>query len=71
MMHMLRTALIPAVIFLGIGIGVYAQNEAPLSEGWAPTEWGSDERASAVNRITPEMVLRHAGLIKTGRYAAL
>ena len=46
-------------------------NDAPLTENWAPSEWGPDDKAGAVNRLTPELVLKHAGLIKTGRFATL
>ena len=36
---------------------VLAVNDEPLREGWEHSEWGPDDKASAVNRTTPEMVL--------------
>ena len=46
-------------------------NDAPLNEGWAPSPFGADDMAGAVNRITPQTVLRAAKLIKQGKYATL
>jgi len=50
---------------------VWAVNDEPLTEGWAPSEWGADDKAGAVNRTTPEMVLKAAQLIKQGKVATL
>ena len=35
---------------------VYAQvfNDKPLTEKWWPSDFGADDRASAINRITPD-----------------
>lgn len=46
-------------------------NDAPLVEKWAPSEWGADDKVGAANRITPELVLKSAGLIKKGKVATL
>lgn len=46
-------------------------NDAPLTESWAPTEWGADDSAGSVNRITPELVLAAVGLVKEGKVATL
>lgn len=46
-------------------------NDAPLTEKWAPTEWGPDDMAGSVNRTTPEMVLKAAALVKQGKVATL
>jgi hypothetical protein len=46
-------------------------NDDPLNEAWAPTEWGADDRAGSVNRITPESVLENIGLVKQGKVATL
>ncbi len=46
-------------------------NDAPLTESWAPSEWGPDDRAGSVNRTTPEMVLKAVGLVKQGKVATL
>ena len=45
-------------------------NDAPIKENWA-SSWGADDKIGAMNMLTPELVLRHIGLIKTGRYATL
>ena len=46
-------------------------NDAPLNEKWAPTEWGPDDKAGAVNRTTPQIVLKAVGLVKQGKVATL
>ena len=48
-----------------------AVNDAPLTENWAPAEWGPDDKAGSVNRTTAEMVLKAAGLVKLGKVATL
>lgn len=52
-------------------VGAHAQNDAPLTENWAPTEWGADDKAGAVNRTTPQMVLAAVALVKQGKVATL
>ena len=32
-------------------------SETPLTERWAPTEWGANDKAGSVNRTTPAMVM--------------
>lgn len=52
--------------------GVSAQtNDAPLTEKWAPSPWGATDSVGAANRITPQMVLKAAGLVKQGKVATL
>ncbi len=46
-------------------------NDDPLTENWAPSEWGPDDKAGAVNRTTPAMVLKAIGLVKQGKVATL
>ncbi len=46
-------------------------NDDPLNENWAPSEWGPDDKAGAVNRTTPEMVLKAVGLVQQGKVATL
>lgn len=46
-------------------------NDAPLTEEWAPAEWGADDKIGAVNRITPELVLEAVNLVKQGKIATL
>lgn len=49
----------------------WAENDQPLREKWAPSEWGADDKAGAVNRTTQAMVLSAAKLIKQGKVATL
>jgi kynurenine formamidase len=46
-------------------------NDEPLTQKWAPSEWGPDDKAGAVNRTTPAMVLKAAKLVKRGKVATL
>lgn len=46
-------------------------NDAPLTEKWAPSEWGADDKAGSVNRTTPAIVLKAVGLVKQGKVATL
>ena len=61
------------VLCLALGSGAMAQefNDKPLEENWWPTEWGPDDKAGAVNRTTPEMVLKAVELVKQGKTATL
>jgi kynurenine formamidase len=46
-------------------------NDEPLNDKWAPTEWGPNDKVGAINRTTPELVLKAAGLVKKGKVATL
>lgn len=46
-------------------------NDAPLTEQWAPSEWGPDDKVGAVNRTTPELVMKAVALVKQGKVATL
>ncbi|MGH8533561.1 MAG: hypothetical protein ACREV1_12740, partial [Gammaproteobacteria bacterium] len=46
-------------------------NDKPLTEKWAPTEWGPSDKAGAVNRTTPAMVLKAMRTVKQGKTATL
>lgn len=46
-------------------------NDAPLLQHWSPSEWGSDDKVGAVNRITPQHVLYAIDLVKHGKVATL
>ncbi len=61
------------LLALGLAAPAQAQavNDAPLTENWAPSEWGPEDKAGAINRITPEMVLKATGLVKQGKVATL
>jgi hypothetical protein len=78
---MTRRSKIFAVALVG-GISLFdamrarAQDAPPLSdkpfqERWAPTEFGANDKAGAVNRTTPQMVLKAIRLVKQGKVATL
>ena len=46
-------------------------NNEPINQKWSPTEWGADDKIGAVNRTTPELVLKAVGLVKKGKTATL
>jgi len=60
----LATLSAPAVAQLPV-------NDEPLTGKWAPSEWGPDDKIGAVNRTTPELVLKAVGLVKQGKVATL
>jgi hypothetical protein len=66
-----KILLAGAVALLLTGSAAMAVNDDPLTEKWAPSEWGADDKAGAVNRTTPEMVLKAAKLVKQGKVATL
>jgi len=46
-------------------------NDRPFTENWAPSEWGPNDKAGSVNRITPQVVLKAMRLVKQGKTATL
>ena len=46
-------------------------SDKPFAENWWPTEWGKDDKAGAINRITPEYVMKVMKLVKTGKSTTL
>lgn len=46
-------------------------NDKPLTEKWFPAEWGPDDKAGSVNRITPTVVMKAMKLVKHGKTATL
>ena len=53
------------------GGAAFAVNDEPLTDNWAPTEWGADDKAGAVNRTTAALVLKAIKLVKRGKVATL
>ncbi|MEM7424986.1 MAG: cyclase family protein [Pseudomonadota bacterium] len=62
-------ALTAAVLVAGPAVAQV--NDDPFKQGWAPSEWGADDKAGAVNRTTPAMVLKAVKLVKQGKTATL
>lgn len=61
-------------IVLVVGTSAFGSehvNDEPLRDHWAPSEWGADDKAGAVNRTTAAMVLKAAKLVKRGKVATL
>jgi len=54
-----------------LATGAQAANDEPLTDGWAPSEWGPEDKVGAVNRTTPEIVLAAMKLVKQGKVATL
>ena len=71
------TALFRVILTVGACLSAlatvpaWAVNDQPLNENWAPSEWGADDKAGAVNRTTPDMVLNAVRLVKQGKVATL
>ena len=60
-----------ACVFAMTSGAAWAENDQPLSENWAPSEWGADDKVGSVNRTTPAMVLSAVKLVKQGKVATL
>jgi kynurenine formamidase len=64
-------AVMAATVSITASAVAQAVNDAPLQENWAPSEWGADDKAGAVNRTTPALVLKAMKLVKQGKTATL
>ena len=64
-------AAVAAVAIAALCGPALAVNDEPLQQNWAPSEWGPDDKAGAVNRTTAAMVLKAARLVKQGKVATL
>ena len=62
---------IALTVATGLSGAAWAVNDKPFTEKWAPSEWGADDKAGAVNRTTPAMVLKAIKLVKQGKVATL
>ncbi len=72
-MKYLSIVLAASALLLGSGLSgqALAVNDEPLRDAWAPSEWGPEDKAGAVNRTTPAMVLKAITLVKRGKVATL
>jgi len=48
-----------------------AVNDEPLTDKWAPSEWGPNDKAGSANRRTAQSVLKAMKLVKQGKVATL
>ncbi len=74
MSHIDRISRIISVLLaisLAVSAGAQDVNDEPLEENWAPSEWGPNDKAGAVNRTTPAMILAAIQLVKQGKVATL
>ena len=63
--------LTAAIATFAVPLGAQQANDEPLTQNWAPGEWGADDKAGAVNRTTPALVLKALQLVKQGKTATL
>ncbi len=68
-----QTVLAAGALLMGATLSgpAFAVNDEPLTDNWAPSEWGPDDKAGAVNRTTAAMVLKAVKLVKQGKVATL
>ncbi len=68
-----QTVLATVALLMGATLSgpAFAVNDEPLTDNWAPSEWGPDDKAGAVNRTTAAMVKKAAKLVKQGKVATL
>src|SRR5512134_3708990 len=67
-----RTAIASATALLSLcGPVALAVNDEPLTDKWAPSEWGPDDKAGAANRRSAASVLKAIKLVKQGKVATL
>ena len=68
-----QTVLAAVALLTGATLSgpAFAVNDEPLTDNWAPSEWGPDDKAGSVNRTTPAMVLKALKLVKRGKVATM
>ncbi len=64
-------AVLAFTMCTGLAGAAWAANDQPITEKWAPSEWGKGDMAGAVNRTTAAMVLKAVKLVKQGKVATL
>ncbi len=67
----LSTIACAASMLVAYGSSAVAVNDEPLTDKWAPSEWGPDDKAGAANRRTTASVLKAIKLVKKGKVATL
>ena len=66
------TALLAGLILATVSFAARGPyNDEPLEQNWAPSEFGPDDKAGAINRIVPATVMNAIRLVKKGRTAVL
>ena len=60
--HLHLAILTIAMVALSAPAGAQQKvNDEPLTQKWAPSEWGPDDKIGAPNRTTPELVFEGSG----------
>ncbi|PYO36762.1 MAG: hypothetical protein DMD86_04180, partial [Candidatus Rokuibacteriota bacterium] len=67
---LIGAGVLVSATFLGAQ-GPVPVNDKPLTERWAPSEWGPNDKAGSINRITPQVVMKAIKLVKQGKTATL
>jgi kynurenine formamidase len=73
-MRLAALAAAATTVFVATATGqatAQAVNDKPLTENWWPSEFGADDKAGAISRITPEYVMKVMPLVKKGQTATL
>lgn len=60
-----------AALLCAYGAAGWAVNDEPLTDKWAPSEWGADDKAGSANRRSAASVLKAMKLVKKGKVATL
>ena len=71
MTSMLRVTAVVLATAIAAPAAAQKINDEPLTDKWAPSEWGPDDKVGAPNRTTPELVLNAVKLVKQGKVATL
>src|ERR1700742_840654 len=56
---------------LGCSVALFATFGSAQAQDWTKSKWGPNDEIGAANYMTPELVVKAAGLIKTGKTYAL
>src|ERR1700692_5116011 len=60
------TAMLKALMF-GCSIVFLAAAGTARGQDWTKSKWGPDDEIGAANNMSPDIVVKAAGLIKTGK----
>ncbi len=71
MINKIRSITLLLALSIALTGNTQEVNDEALDDNWAPSEWGPDDKAGAVNRTTPAMVLQAMKLVTQGKVATL
>src|SRR6266404_7664746 len=64
------TAMLKALMF-GCSVALLGTVGTASAQDWTKSKWGPNDEIGAANYMTPELVLKAASLVKTGKTYAL